>query len=74
LNPSQCGFHLTQQAGGISPNAKPLVRWAVYAPEAAALASSRSAAIRFCKVRRLIPNISAASLRLPRTCSSVILM
>jgi len=43
-------------------------------PRLAAFASSRSAAIRFCSVRRLIPNISAASLRLPRTCSSVSLM
>ena len=38
-----------------------------YAPGVAALASSRSSAIRFCSVRRLIPNISAASLRLPLT-------
>ena len=37
-------------------------------------ASSRSVVIRFCSVRRLIPNISAASLRLPRTCSRVSLM
>ena len=40
---------------------------AVHEPGAVAFASSRSAAIRFCSVRRLIPNISAASLRLPRT-------
>jgi hypothetical protein len=36
-------------------------------PAVADLASSRSTLSRFCKVRKLIPNISAASLRLPCT-------
>jgi len=40
-------------------------------PGVGAFASSRSAAIRFCSVRRLIPNISAASFRFPRTDSRV---
>ena len=35
-------------------------------PGVVIFASSRSVAIRFCNVRRLIPNIPAASLRLPR--------
>jgi len=36
--------------------------------------STRSPAIRFCSVRRLMPNISAACLRFPPTCSRVNLM
>ena len=40
---------------------------AVYEPSVAVLASSRSVAMRFCSVRRLIPNISAVRLRLPST-------
>ena len=40
---------------------------AVHDSGIAVFASSRSAAIRFCSVRRLIPNISAARLRLPPT-------
>src|ERR1017187_4866276 len=44
---------------------------AIHAPWVAAFASSRCALIRFCSVRRLIPNISAARLRLPPTCSRV---
>jgi len=43
-------------------------------PGAAVFASSRDAAIRFWRVRKLMPNISAASCRLPHTCSSVSLM
>src|ERR1035438_688133 len=42
-----------------------------HAPGVVAFASWRNAAIRFCSVRRLIPNISAARLRLPPTCSRV---
>ena len=39
----------------------------VQEPGVGVFASSRNAAIRFCRVRRLISNISAARLRLPRT-------
>ena len=46
----------------------------VQEPGVVAFASSRSAAMRFCNVRRLISNISAARLRLPCTCSRVSLM
>jgi hypothetical protein len=56
------------------PRARSATQRTVYEPEAADFASSRSAAIRFCSVRKLIPSISAASLRLPRTCSRVSLM
>ena len=47
---------------------------AVHAPGAVASVACRIAEIRFCSVRRLIPKIWAASLRLPPTCSRVVLM
>jgi len=42
-------------------------RQAIHEPAVVAFASWRSDAMRFCSVRRLIPSISAASLRLPCT-------